>query len=165
MRISPDYRLSRLTSPLPLTDITIDYSFISPQPSIATFSLFPSRNNSPSNASSGQSFSSMIQSNDLGCWFQVSGKAPSVESQQSQACAGLGCGSHWCQHNLAGSSVLSNSIGLSPGLKQKFLPQKSLQKLLSRAFKGEFLLMVLTKRWHQMYCARYQVSPVSALPA
>ena len=78
MRISPDYRLSRLTSPLPLTDITIDYSFISPQPSIATFSLFPSRNNSPSNASSGQSFSSMIQSNDLGCWFQVSGKAPQV---------------------------------------------------------------------------------------
>ena len=31
-------------------------------------------------------------------------------------------------------------------LKLKFLPQKNLQKLLSRAFKDEFLLMVLTKR-------------------
>ena len=66
---------------------------------------------------------------DLGC-LALDSKSleklrKSVESQQSQACAGAA--HNWCWQILAGNSVLSNSIGLSPGLKQKFLPQKSLQ--------------------------------------
>ena len=95
---------------------------------------------------------------DLGCCepFQVSGKAPAVCWVTTKS--GVCWAAHWCWQILAGNSVLSNSIGLSPGLKLKFLPQKSLQKLLSRAFKDEFLPMVLTKRWHGMYCAWLWIS-------
>ena len=97
-------------------------------------------------ASSAQSSSSMIQSNiswllkSFG-WFRVSGKLrKSVESQQSQACAL----SPQMLADFGGQSFVQfNRIILR--LKLKFLPQKNLQKLLSRAFKDEFLL-VLTKK-------------------
>ena len=161
LRLSLDYRLSRLTSPLPLTDITIDWIFHS-EPSIATFSLFPSRHKLSVQCIIGP----IIQFNDPVKWILAAASDSksleklrvSVESQQSQACAGLCWAAHWCWQILAGNSVLSNSIGLSPGLKLKFLPQKNLQKLLSRAFKDEFLPMVLTKRWHRMYCAWLWIS-------
>ena len=94
LRLSLDYRLSRLTSPLPLTDITIDWIFHS-EPSIATFSLFPSRHKLSVQCIIGP----IIQFNDPVKWILAAASDSksleklrvSVESQQSQACAGLGC--------------------------------------------------------------------------
>ena len=85
--MSPDYRLSRLTSPLPLTDITIDYFT---QPSIATFSLLPSRHKLSVQCIIGPIIQFIDPVKQI---LALDSKSleklrKSVESQQSQACAG-----------------------------------------------------------------------------